>query len=671
MIELKYYKNIHARLSNTNRKVFSLQDACIYYDAEGNRYCYLTLANLTKKYFFALLLHVKQYDATGQMLKEGKFYLPNVYSGKGLYVLDEPFEVEKECDAVDVYVELAEFSSHHFYKDRFVNLKTHINVFAEPVTKKVAAQGTFNFNDAIRPMGSEPVSAPLAKEGTVMAEPIVEEKPAKGKKKASEEEVAAEPVVEEAVELSSKVGQAKIIIMSKLYKYAPIILAVVILVAFFLCYFVCDSIVKPLEKIKKFFGKGVFLMKEDKFILEKPKALDKRTFTSKDHFVVISEDLKFVKVAEFSDVSAKVINADVKKEEEPKLVSEDVSFDEKGQALYYAEEVFDDEDDIYSNEFNDRLIEKSKFKTYPELGALIDEAILSRGFKGKVGLDLLASMTYSHLINLPSDVEDKFIDVIFDIFELPHFAYEISDDVAISDNQCIYNAIKFAKENPDKPTFMYVKGLLAKKTMSFFRQIYYFIDNPVGDSYLTARGKSISVPKNLFILYTLKEDETRFDISRRLLRYNALLNINVDQVPVSDEPVCFHLSCNELYRSLVNASDEYSVSEDGWRKIDTLCNEIGEVNGFVLQNKIVRRLEEYCIIYLSNKEKEEDVLDKAISNNLISEAIITTHPDEFNKEHNLQNCLDTTFGAERTPLTAKVIKEYLSLFGKGGSRSDS
>ena len=128
------------------------------------------------------------------------------------------------------------------------------------------------------------------------------------------------------------------------------------------------------------------------------------------------EESKYVRVDEFSDINAKVIKVEKEAKKVNKVINEDIGYNEKGQPMYYAEEVFDDEDDIYANELNDRLLEKSKYRPYPELGALIDEALLTRGFKGEFGLNLLASMRFSHFINLPYDVEDKLLSLVSKLF---------------------------------------------------------------------------------------------------------------------------------------------------------------------------------------------------------------------------------------------------------------
>lgn len=408
-------------------------------------------------------------------------------------------------------------------------------------------------------------------------------------------------------------------------------------------------------------------MKEDKFIKENKSLLDDTDAKIIGNVLFASNEPKFVKVQEFSSIKRKaVVSSNEKKKP---IYEEETAVAEDGTIMYYAEEVFDDEDDLYSNELKDRLIAKSKYKTYKEMAALIDEALDSRGFSGKVGLDLLAAMNFSHLIRFESEPSEQFVYSFFDMFELDRFIYDADEDVDnIAHLSYIFSIISRARNNPEKPFFLYLKNIRSKDLLNFLRPVYYFIDNPSGENYLTGQGRSVAIPENFFILFSLKEKETVFDISRRLLRYVATLPIDVIETERQNDILGVSLSMTELSRSLNNAMNEIAVSEDGWRKFDGLSNIIGDINGYTMHNKIVRRNEQFLTILLSADIDENVALDLSLSRNIISEAIITARPQDYVEEHDLYRALDENFGSGNAPLTEKVIKSYLSLFDKGGNR---
>ena len=159
MIELKYFKNIHGRILNTKKNSFVLNDSCIYSDKENNRYCYLTVTNKMGDILLSILFSVRQYDATGQFLKESKFYIPNCYHTPGQFEIDEPIPVERECDAVEVFVERAIFSSKALVNDRVTGIKNVPEPFSSPVQAPVAES-----IDVVAPIGGPEVQgmAPVA-----------------------------------------------------------------------------------------------------------------------------------------------------------------------------------------------------------------------------------------------------------------------------------------------------------------------------------------------------------------------------------------------------------------------------------------------------------------------------------------------------------------------------
>lgn len=419
-------------------------------------------------------------------------------------------------------------------------------------------------------------------------------------------------------------------------------------------------------------------MKEDKFLKENKSFINNTSSRVQGNTIFVSQEPKFVRVKDFGfeqqqeEQVAVAVPEEVEEEAievAPIVTEEEPTAEEDNAIMYYAEEIFDDEDDLYSNELHDRLIAKSKYKTYKEMAGLIDEALESRGFSGKFGLDLLAAMNFSHLIRFEKDPGDEFMNAFFDMFEMEHYIYDADSDVKVISNlNAAFNAISTAKNDPEKPVFIYIKNLESKKVIEFLRPVYYFIDNPVGDTYLIGQSRSTRIPENFFILFSLKKDQPVCDISRRLLRYVSTMPVDIMNTKIASDPLGVSLSMTELSRSLNDAMNDYFISEDGWRKFDRLADVIGDINGYTMHNKIIRRNEQYLTVLISADIDENTALDISLSRNIIAEAIITAHPQEYVDDHDLFRALDENFGSGNTPLSEKVVRAYLSLFDKGGNR---
>ena len=93
-----------------------------------------------------------------------------------------------------------------------------------------------------------------------------------------------------------------------------------------------------------------------------------------------------------------------------------------------------------------------------------------------------------------------------------------------------------------------------------------------------------------------------------------------------------------------------------------------EANGYVLQNKIQRKIEDFSAVLLSLNVNEEEVIDRCMANNIIAAVVISSDPTKLMRDYNLTSYLDNEFGQDKMKLTKAMIKEYLSLFDSKGER---
>lgn len=401
------------------------------------------------------------------------------------------------------------------------------------------------------------------------------------------------------------------------------------------------------------------------FIKDKPKALNfgyEPVETTGDDITVLIVENKNPKFRIIEDFSA----------QESVNKKENVVIQEN---IYYAEEIFDDEDDIYLNSMNDRLLQKEHHRSIFDIGETIEAALLEKGYKTTdIGLSLLASMQFSRLMYLPlKGSQQPFIKALFETIGNPLFiTTSLADghDDYLAHEDVIYRAIEFANNNKNRPVFVYTDELKSKEMFEYYRHFYAYIDNPDGDTYLTALGRSQYIPHNLYFIFSLREGECAFDISRRLYRYVSYLEGAYKEVEVTNAKASVTISLEEVRAALREASDTYGIKEDMWKKFDGIIEVIHEVNGFALQNKIARRLEDYAISYFTSSLESVEVMDHVLANNFIHEAIITTRPQLYKSQYDLNKAIDNTFGPESLPKTRAVIREYLKLFDKGGKRID-
>ena len=360
-------------------------------------------------------------------------------------------------------------------------------------------------------------------------------------------------------------------------------------------------------------------------------------------------------------------NANQKQTQEEDLSS-------NGKKIYYAEEIFDDEDDIYSSAMKDRLLQKERHRSLYEIGGQLNTTLATYGYDSNIGLPLLGSMHFSRLIYLPyREDQRKLFKALCASLSTPAFITESSaggQDDFLAYNTVIYRAVEYAKNNKNKPVFVYTENLLSKDVYEYYHHFYQYIDNPDGDIYFTALGKSVYVPHNLYFIFSMQPGQVAFDIPRRLFRYVSYLEFTTKDVEPLEKKESITLSLEEIRASLREAADNYGIKEELWKKFDGVIEVINQANGFVLQNKIARRLEDYAICYFTSPLETIEVMDVVLANNFIHEAIITSRPQIYLTDVDVYKAIDNNFGPESLPLTRKVIREYLDLFDKGGKRLD-
>ena len=346
-----------------------------------------------------------------------------------------------------------------------------------------------------------------------------------------------------------------------------------------------------------------------------------------------------------------------------------VEYDEDGNPIYYAEEVFDDEDNIFIIEESSTLIKKEKSITYADLVARLNESLESFGVTGDLAANLIASMAFSKLIDVTNVID--VIPTLFKALDNPNYVIHYAPNESLTSQRVLYNVFEYAKTHPTIPVFMLIDEIPSKEYLNFLRPLYRYIDDINGDYYININGVMIHIPHNIYFMTELRRDNIVFDISRRYLRYIAILksNYQISRDPDGARKPCT-ITNDQLVNARRNAMESYAVEEATYKKLDGMFTLANEANGYVLQNKIQIKIEEFSAVLLSLEMTEEDVIDRCLAYNVVPAVVISSDPTKLMRDCNLTTVLDNEFGPDKMKLTKGVIKEYLSLFNSKGERDN-
>ena len=343
--------------------------------------------------------------------------------------------------------------------------------------------------------------------------------------------------------------------------------------------------------------------------------------------------------------------------------------DEDGNPIYYAEEVFDDEDNIFAIEEASTMLKKEKSITYQDLVNNFSACLESWGVTGDLAANVLASMAFSRLIDI-SNVLDV-VPVLLRALDNPTYVVHYSPNDNFTNQKVLYNVFEYAKTHPNIPVFMVIDEIPAKEYLNYLRPLYRYIDDLNGDYYINVSGAMVHIPHNVYFLTDLKKGDVIFDISRRYLRYISILKSDYKYVKENaTERKKFSMTNEQLVNARRNAMDSYAVEESTFKKLDGMFNMANEANGYVLQNKIQRKIEDFSAVLLALEMNEEEVIDRCLANNVMAAVVISADPTKLTKECNLTTLLENEFGQDKMKLTKNMIKDYLNLFNSKGERNN-
>ena len=147
MKEIKFLKDLPCKLLNKNKNIIKLLGGDVYYDKDGNRFAFLTFENTNKSPVFFIQLALREYAGDGKLLQDEEFVLPNIYYPRGEFVNEVPIEINKETEAVEVYITKATFDHVNYINDALVPFKEedYASKPSRAPKKKWDAKSTFSF----------------------------------------------------------------------------------------------------------------------------------------------------------------------------------------------------------------------------------------------------------------------------------------------------------------------------------------------------------------------------------------------------------------------------------------------------------------------------------------------------------------------------------------------
>ena len=240
-------------------------------------------------------------------------------------------------------------------------------------------------------------------------------------------------------------------------------------------------------------------------------------------------------------------------------------------------------------------------------------------------------------------------------------------------------ALYTARFSPENLCFAGVRGLSSKGAANAFGAMIEYFKLPDGGAALymgkpqagtqmpegIVSGK-MQIPSNLWILNVLPDEELSPCLSGEPGQYCAAIYLRNSQYVfppegAGEEKLALP-SVGALENAVAAAEQEYCLSEELWKVIDALEEQMQSTCGIRFTNRTLRALERYSAVYMACGGKGHEAFDNGLAAIILpgySEQMLALANRE--EGETLTALLERTVGRERLPMTMEVLSSMQSI----------
>ena len=196
----------------------------------------------------------------------------------------------------------------------------------------------------------------------------------------------------------------------------------------------------------------------------------------------------------------------------------------------------------------------------------------------------------------------------------------------------------------------------------YFKDFINYSNSPSYDHYMKLnRTQRIRIPENLVFLITIEDDDYTEKMSKELSTASSSVELIMrrnDKAPAEfEQPET--LSYQYFNDLIYEAKKNNFISEDNWKRIDNLEEEINQIEPFSIGNKFVLAAERYSSIFMDCGGDEVDALDSILAEKLVPIIKTLKMYKQDNGIKNMVSLFEKHFGEENIPKTKRALQSSL------------
>ena len=170
--------------------------------------------------------------------------------------------------------------------------------------------------------------------------------------------------------------------------------------------------------------------------------------------------------------------------------------------------------------------------------------------------------------------------------------------------------------------------------------------------------ETVPLPANTRLLFAYRPGSST-PVPRDMMDVCAFVNLKTGMIGgESLSGVLGALSFERLQRLCDEAEGRFALSEENWKKIDDLAEQLATACSFALDNKLITAMERFVGVYMAAGGSEQEALDAVLASILLPVALSVPSPAASGDAPALSQLLDVGFGLENLPACAEMLKKF-------------
>ena len=255
----------------------------------------------------------------------------------------------------------------------------------------------------------------------------------------------------------------------------------------------------------------------------------------------------------------------------------------------------------------------------------------------------------------------------------------------------IMDMLNTARDHKEKIYFAYLSDLDCDMLTNLFAQYIRYLNNPERESRVALNDEKYTIPENVWFLVSMNEEANIRSLPVYLAELMMTVNVEYSEIVETVAPAAFEVvehGANDTDEAVeaVDAVEEavevkeevlpelhtlgyyqlsfmaekcrnsFSMSEDLWKKVDSLEEYATKYSGYRFGNKLWLRFEKFLAVLKACEIEPSVALDNALNSILVDVLQIVLDGKLQSDDRGLMEAIEFYFGEDNVPVCRKTLK---------------